>query len=76
MKPDLYQKDFDGLVRQAEEMAARPRTLYGIEPTRDDAGSTPFEWMLHVLWKAFELLGAAVLLVVILALAFSGGPKP
>jgi hypothetical protein len=75
MKPDLSQSDFDGLVQRSNQLTAHTRARLGMEdeslPT-----STPFDRMVNFLVKAAEVFGAAVLVVILVALACGGGTRP
>lgn len=74
MKPDLSQSDFDGLVSHHEHLTRSTRVLYGLEP-REDQPSTPFDWLLDIARRVFEIFAIAVVAVVIVALLLSrGGP--
>lgn len=75
MKPDLSQSDFDGLVQRSEHLATRTRTGLGMD-TDDAPSTTPFDWMVNLLVQAAEVFGAAVLVVILVALACGGGTKP
>jgi hypothetical protein len=75
MKPDLSQSDFARLVQRSEQLRKRTRVGLGMDQ-QGDASGTPFDRMLQVLGRGFALLCAAVLLVLLIALAFQGGPKP
>lgn len=75
MKPDLSQSDFDGLVQRSDQLTRRTRAGLGMDQ-EGDASGTPFDGMLQIIGRAFELLCVAVLLVIFIALAYPGGPKP